>query len=99
MKIKFPSEKESSIIPLQFLGDISDYNGVDITQTPDYIEILSKNYIACLLKIHGWGIESDSSSIASENLSKEDVATTSKNLPKTLQNTSTTGTKAAAASA
>ena len=53
VKIQFPSEKEDSIIPFEFLGIVTDYNGVDIIQTPDYIETSCKNYILRLLKSHG----------------------------------------------
>ena len=54
IKIQFPSEKEDGTIPFEFLGVVTDYNGVDIIQTPDYIEISCKNYILRLLKSHGW---------------------------------------------
>ena len=53
-KIQFPSEVEQGIIPFKFLGIVTNCNGVDITQTPDYIEISCNNYIARLLKSHGW---------------------------------------------
>lgn len=48
--------------------------------------------------MHGWEKESDSSLIPSENVSKEDVATTLQILPDTLQGASTMGTTAATAS-
>ena len=54
IKIQFPSEKEDGTIPFEFLGVVTDYNGVDIIQTPDYIEMSCKNYILRLLKSHGW---------------------------------------------
>ena len=38
-KIQFDSEKERNIIPFEYLGVVKDYNGCDITQTPDYIEM------------------------------------------------------------
>ena len=53
VKIQFLSEKQDRTIPFEFLGVISDYNGVDIIQTPDYIEMSCKNYILRLLKSHG----------------------------------------------
>ena len=52
-KIQFPAEVEQGIIPFDFLGIVKDYNDVDITQTPDYVEMLCQNYIARLLKSHG----------------------------------------------
>ena len=45
IKIQFPSEKEENIVLFEFLGIVKDYNGVDIKQTPDYIEMLSKSYL------------------------------------------------------
>ena len=36
------------------MGVVKDYNGVDIIQTPDYIEMSSRSYIIRLLKSHGW---------------------------------------------
>ena len=54
IKIQFPSKAELDIIPFEFLGIVKDYNSVDIIQTPDYIEMSSKSYIECLLKLHGW---------------------------------------------
>ena len=45
MKIQFPSEVEANIVPFEFLGIVKDYNGVDIIQTPDYIEMSSQSYI------------------------------------------------------
>ena len=53
-KMRFPSEKEKSIIPFEFLGIVNDYNGVDIKQTSHYIEMSCQNYIHCLCKSHGW---------------------------------------------
>ena len=35
------------------MGVVKDYNGVNIIQTPDYIEMSSKSYIDRLLKLHG----------------------------------------------
>ena len=57
-KIQFPSKVEQGIIPFEFLGIVTNCNGVGITQTPDYIEIFCKNYIARLLKLHGWDTKS-----------------------------------------
>ena len=45
IKIQFQSEKEANIVPFEFLGVVKDYNGVNIKQTPDYIEMLSKSYL------------------------------------------------------
>ena len=54
VKIQFPSEKEDNKIPFEFLGVVTDYNGMDIIQTLDYIKVSCKNYILRLLKSHGW---------------------------------------------
>ena len=40
VKIQFPSEKQNSTILFEFLGVVTDYNGVNIIQTPDYIEMI-----------------------------------------------------------
>ena len=55
-KIQFSSEEEIGVIPFEFLGVFKDYNGVDIAQTPDYIEMNCSSYISRLLNTHGWGI-------------------------------------------
>ena len=51
--IHFLFEIEQSIVPFEFFGIFKDYNEVDITQMPDYVKMLCKNYIAKLLKSHG----------------------------------------------
>ena len=66
---------EQGIIPFEFLGIVKDYNGLDITQTPNYVEILWKNCIARFLKSHGWDMTSKSKSE-----SKDDIASKS-NVP------------------
>ena len=48
VKIQFPSEKEDGKILFEFLGVVTDYNDVNIIQTPDYIEMSCKNYIEIL---------------------------------------------------
>ncbi|KAG7374842.1 reverse transcriptase RNA-dependent DNA polymerase [Nitzschia inconspicua] len=40
--------------PFTYLGLLSDYNGVDVHQTSDYIELTSAGYIDRLLRSHGW---------------------------------------------
>ena len=52
-KIQFHIETEWGIIPFKVLGVVKDYNGVDITQTPNYIKILRTSYINHMLKLHG----------------------------------------------
>ena len=52
VKIQFPSEFETNIIPFEFSGVVKDYNGVNIIQTLDYIEMSSQSYI--ILKSQGW---------------------------------------------
>ena len=54
VKIQFLSEKQDGTIPFEFLDVVTDYNGVDIIQTPDYIERSCKNSLLRLLKSHGW---------------------------------------------
>ena len=66
-KIQFPTKVEQGIIPFKFLGVVKDYNGVDITQTPDYIEMSCKNYIKRLLKSHGWDTTSKLESVLTED--------------------------------
>ena len=51
--IRFPSEERDGITPFEFLGVVKDYNGVDIKQTKDYIEMSCANYLRRLLKSHG----------------------------------------------
>ena len=48
------------------MGVVKDYNGVNIIQTPDFIEMPSKSYIGRLLKSHGWDMMS-SKSLPNEN--------------------------------
>ena len=79
-KIQFPSEVEQGIVPFEFIGIVKDYNGVDITQTPDYMEMLCKNYIARHLQYHGWDtkLKLDSSESTTDLLeSKKDATNTS----------------------
>ncbi|KAG7350884.1 reverse transcriptase RNA-dependent DNA polymerase [Nitzschia inconspicua] len=40
--------------PFTYLGLLSDYNGVDVHQMADYIELTSAAYIDRLLHSHGW---------------------------------------------
>ena len=53
-KLQFETEKEEGIIPIEFMGIVTDYNGVDINQTTDYIEMSSESYLKRLFKSHGW---------------------------------------------
>ncbi len=75
-KIQFYSEKERNIIPFEYLGDVKDYNGCDITQTPDYIEMSYGNYIPRLLKSHGWDTDSSKSIIPSEAIAVDNNTNT-----------------------
>ena len=36
------------------LGIITRYNGIDISQTHDYIKLRSKTYLTKILQNHGW---------------------------------------------
>ena len=40
--------------PFKYLGIAKDYNGVDITQTKQYIEISCPGYIDCVTCAHSW---------------------------------------------
>ena len=64
------TESETSP-PFAYLGLINDFNGVDISQTNEYIEISCKNYIDRVLRSHGWEAESNSTSSAASPMSKE----------------------------
>ena len=57
-KIQFPTEKERNIIPFEYLGVVKDYNGVDLIQTPDYIESNCASYLHHLIILHGWDTDS-----------------------------------------
>lgn len=73
--VQFHSEEEHGIVPFKLCGIAKDYNGIDITQTPDSVEMSCKNYIARLLKLHGWDTISPSDSKSElESASKFDEA-------------------------
>jgi hypothetical protein len=50
-KLQQPNEATP---PFEYLGLITDYNGVDVNQTSHYIELTSTGYISRLLRSHGW---------------------------------------------
>ena len=50
-KLQLSGEK---VPPFKYLGPAKDYNGVDITQTKQYIEISCPGYIDRLTRAHGW---------------------------------------------
>ena len=56
------TEKEEEP-PFAYLGLVTDFNGIDIKQTNEYIEISCKNYIDRVMRSHGW--ETEKQSIAS----------------------------------
>ena len=58
-KIRFETEKDRSEIPIEFLGMVDDYNGVDINQTDRFVEMSAKRYISQFLTSHGWNEASD----------------------------------------
>ena len=66
--IQFDAKKRDNVIPFEFLGVVKDYNGVDIKQTKDYIEMSCANYIQRLSKSYGWDKDS-SKSLPLETLS------------------------------
>ena len=53
--LKLPSEDE---VPFKYLGQVDDFNGVDIIQSKQYIEISCQKYIDRVLKSHGWETQS-----------------------------------------
>ena len=77
--IRFPSEVRDGIVPFEFLGVVKDYNGVDIKQTKDYIEMLCYNYLRRLLKSHGWDTDS-SKMLPSEVVLKPESIVSSDNV-------------------
>ena len=58
LAIQFDAKKKSGIVPFDFLGVVKDYNGVDIKQTPHFIEMSCANYMQRLLKSHRWDTDS-----------------------------------------
>jgi len=40
--------------PFSYLGLVKDFNGVDIEQSIEYIQISCANYIDCVLTTHNW---------------------------------------------
>ena len=77
VKIQFLSEKEANIILFKFLEVVKDYNGVDVKQTLDYIEMLCKSYLLWLLKSHGWD------TMSSKQLPDENIAVPKNAIPDT----------------
>ena len=53
--LKLPSKDK---VPFKYLGQVDDFNGVDIIQSKQYIEILCQKYIDRVLKSHGWETQS-----------------------------------------
>ena len=54
LALQRPIEKEKNIVPFTKLGLVNDFNGIDIHQCKEYIEISAESYIDRLLKTHGW---------------------------------------------
>ena len=50
-KLRLPKEDKD---PFEYLGPISDYNGINVEQTRTYIKISSSNYIDRIMTTHGW---------------------------------------------
>ena len=50
----FKFEDEKGIILFEFLGVICYYNGIDIKQTSNYIDMPCGSYINQLCRFHGW---------------------------------------------
>jgi hypothetical protein len=49
--------------PFKYLGLLQDYNGVDVNQTADYIELSAEGYIGRVLQSHGWDTPSPKESV------------------------------------
>ena len=49
-KLQFETEKEEGILPIKFMGIVSDNIGIDINQTTDYIEMSSESYLKRLFR-------------------------------------------------
>ena len=50
-KLQLPGETDP---PFTYLGLINNYNGVDINQQREYIEVTATNYIDRVITSHGW---------------------------------------------
>jgi hypothetical protein len=64
------TEKET-VPPFAYLGLVQDFNGVDIKQTNEYIEISCGNYIDRVLRTHGWENMKTSASASIAPMSKD----------------------------
>jgi len=53
-RLKLPKEDKA---PFTYLGLVQDFNGIDIEQTRDYIQISCPNYIDRVMRSHGWTTE------------------------------------------
>jgi hypothetical protein len=49
--------------PFKYLGLLQDYNGVDVNQTADYIELSAAGYVDRVLQSHGWDTPSPKVSV------------------------------------
>ena len=58
-KIWFKEEEKQNDLPIEFLGLVTDYNGVDIKQTSRKIKMHAKAYLERFLQTHGWDTASD----------------------------------------
>ena len=73
--MQFDTEHEQGIVPMEFLGIVNNYNGVEIKQTPYYIEMSCKNYyINLFLRSHGWEKEEENNISSISEPTQEAVA-------------------------
>ena len=63
-KIQFQSKREKGDIPFEYLGLVKDYNGTELDQTKNYIEMNCSNCINQFLESHGWDAASDQPDLA-----------------------------------
>ena len=52
--------EHKTVAPFEYFGLLMEYNGVDISQTRDYVKISCERYIRRVLKTHMWDVEGNS---------------------------------------
>ena len=56
-KLRLPKENKD---PFAYLGLITDFNGIDVTQCRTHIKLSCTNYIDRIMRTHGWETTSSS---------------------------------------
>ena len=62
--LRLPNETKD---PFTYLGLINDFNGIDVEQTKDYIQISCPNYIDRIMTSHGWTEEKSMQPLSKPN--------------------------------